>query len=127
MSTGTGETDYKKKMPDYRGSLKKTITAANLPDLEERAKSLGLTMEQALRLVNVEQVEDGGRRVTNYGSKPLTENHHIVHPTGKYFYFRYIKDKKAINIKLTQDIETSRIMRDKIYSEITNNEQKNTK
>lgn len=107
--------------------MRKNITAENLPDLEERARSLGLTMEQALRLVNVEQVEDGGKRVTNYGPKPLTENHHIVHPTGKYFYFRYMKDKKAINIKLAQDIETSRIMRDKLYSEIINNEQEHTK
>lgn len=107
-------------MPDYRGSLRKNITAANLPDLQERARSLGLTMEQALRLVNVEQIEDGGKRVTNYEPRPLAENHHMVKPPGHYYYFRIIKFKKSINIRLTKDIETSRKMRDEIYSKLNN-------
>lgn len=45
----------------------KGLTKDNLPDLEERAKSLGISLEKAVELVNVEQFT-----ATNNGYKPAT-------------------------------------------------------
>ena len=45
----------------------KGLTRENLPDLEERAKSLGISLEKAVELVNVQQFT-----ATNNGYKPAT-------------------------------------------------------
>lgn len=45
----------------------KRLTQDNLPDLEERAKALGISLEKALELINVEQFT-----ATNNGNKPAT-------------------------------------------------------
>jgi hypothetical protein len=45
----------------------KKLTQDNLPDLEERAKALGISLEKALELINVEQFT-----ATNNGYKPAT-------------------------------------------------------
>jgi len=50
-----------------KGNRGKKLTKENLPDLEERAKSLGITLEKALELINVKQfIAD------NNGNKPAT-------------------------------------------------------
>lgn len=46
----------------------KKLTQDNLPDLEERAKSLGISLNKALELINVEQFT-----ATNNGYKPATK------------------------------------------------------
>lgn len=38
-----------------KGNRGKKLTKDNLPDLEERAKSLGISLEKALELINVKQ------------------------------------------------------------------------
>lgn len=48
-------------------SKRKNLTKENLPDLEERAKSLGLSLEKAIELINVEQfiaTNNGNKRAT---------------------------------------------------------------
>ena len=50
-----------------KGNRGKKLTKDNLPDLEERAKSLGISLEKALELINVKQfIAD------NNGNKPAT-------------------------------------------------------
>ena len=51
-----------------RSEKRKRLTKENLPELEERAKSLGITLEKALELINVEQFF-----ATNNGNKPATK------------------------------------------------------
>ena len=43
----------------------KGLTKENLPDLEERAKALGISLDKAIELVNVKQFT-----ATNNGKKP---------------------------------------------------------
>ena len=38
-----------------KGNRGKKLTKENLPDLEERAKSLGISLDKALELINVKQ------------------------------------------------------------------------
>ena len=54
-------------------SKRKKLTKENLPDLEERAKSLGLSLEKAIELINVEQfiaTNNGNKRATNQVGRP---------------------------------------------------------
>lgn len=50
----------------------KRLTKDNLPDLEERAKALGISLEKALELINVEQftATNNGNKTTNQVGRP---------------------------------------------------------
>lgn len=51
----------------------KRLTKDNLPELEERAKALGISLEKALELINVEQftaTNNGNKKATNKVGRP---------------------------------------------------------
>ena len=56
-----------------KGNRGKKLTKENLPDLEERAKSLGISLDKALELINVKQFiadNNGTKKPPNKVGRP---------------------------------------------------------
>ena len=96
----------------------KNITAANLPDLEDRIKGLGLTMSRALSLINAGISEDGdGKRMTGYQRGTKNDNHHMQYPRGGCYYFKLILCNKLYYQRLFPCVIESRKRRDELLQQ----------
>lgn len=87
----------------------------NLPEFFERAKGLGLSLKRARFLLKVgEDYNPATHNEHKTVKRVLTDTHHMTRPSGRKWYFKYIR--KGINISkpLSMDTEEAKAMRDEL-------------
>lgn len=93
----------------------KRIKPENLPDLEERAKALGISLEKAVELVNCIQIDKPVRPQFRKGTHP---NHHLIFGGFDYWYVHYYHNNTKHRVRLSKDVEEARRMRDEIFKDL---------
>jgi hypothetical protein len=90
----------------------------NLPDFQERARSLGLSLNRARFLLKVgEDYDPSTHNERHTPMRVLSDTHHMTQPSGKKWYFKYVS--KGINISkpLSLDVNEAKAMRDELLKQ----------
>ena len=94
------------------------IQEHNLPDFQERAASLGISIKKARSLLDCGKDYDPSTHHNwQRPKRVLADTHHMCQPSGNRWYFKYVSKGVNVSKPLTHDKEESKKLRDQLLKE----------